>query len=116
MVVGRGDREIGEPKRSLGGRSREILLVGDVPIPFGLGAVVVDFYQAEVSHKVIGAGAMPVPFTSFDDDGVASSDLTDRATLRLYTPNAFGDVEDLAVRVPVPRRPRGRREVHAVGP
>src|SRR5712691_4591347 len=84
-----------------------VLAVADVLAPFGVA-----FAHRQVSHEVVGRGAVPVPLAPGDLDDVAGADGGDGLAAGLDAPLALGHIQRLADRVAVPGRARARSEVH----
>ena len=97
----------------LGRRRGVVLLVGDVLAPSGVVAGVVDLEHRDVGHEAVGCSPVPVLFAGLEEDAVAGTDRLDRSAAALSATDALDDVDRLAVRVGVPRRPGTWREVDA---
>ena len=84
-----------------------VLLVGDVVAPGGLrpfGAFADSVPHGQVSHEVVGGGAVPVPLVGRRVDRLACADLDDVAAAGLDKADAVDDVQRLADGVGVPCR------------
>jgi hypothetical protein len=84
--------------------------------PHGVDPVVVGPLQREVGHERRRGGAVPVLLAGLELHRVARPDRLDGPAAALGEPGAFGDVEDLAVRMRVPGGARAGREVDAQQP
>src|SRR2546421_5386922 len=94
----------------------EILGVGDMCSPIGLGAFWGRFPHREVRHEMVRGGSVPVPLPRGRVDRVSRPDLDDLTIPSLYPAASLGDVQGLADRVRVPSGPGTRREPHRVDP
>src|SRR5205823_13862575 len=74
---------------------------------------VVDLEHRKMGHEAVRSRAVPVLLARLEEDAVAGADLLDRAAAALAEAEALGDPDRLAVRVPVPGRPRAGREMDA---
>src|SRR4051794_17061771 len=98
------------------GRSA-VFLVGDLLAPLGLRAVLA-LSQAvphgEVGHEAVGGGAVPVPLPRRAPNRATGIDAHDVRAPRLRQADALGDMQRLAVGVPVPGGAGPGREVDGV--
>src|SRR5947208_1720999 len=74
-----------------------VLLVGDVLTPRDGAAFVVDLLHGDVGHEPVGGGAVPVILARLEVHAVARADDLGRAAAALAAPDAFVDVDGLAV-------------------
>src|SRR5215211_734347 len=96
--------------------SPRVLLVRDRLHPVGCALRAERRAYGYVDHKGVGTSAVPVPLVRGKIDDVPFLYLGDGVALLLRAPLAGDDVEELALRVGVPVRPRPRLEEHAEEP
>src|SRR3954467_1128605 len=95
--------------------ARVVFVVADVAAPDDGAAGVVVLLHGDVDHEAVGRRAVPVVLAGLEEDAVAGPDDLDRAAFALTEAGTLGDIDGLAVRMGVPRRPRSRREVDQRG-
>src|SRR3954453_23997621 len=94
-----------------------VLGVGDLFAPLGLRAALAlgeAVPDGQVGHEVVRSSAVPVPLSRRAPHGVSGPDDDDVAAAGLGQADALGDVQGLAVGVPVPRGARPGGEVNRV--
>src|SRR5947208_14458845 len=80
----------------------EILGVGDMCSPIGLGAFLGRFPHREVRHEMVRCGSVPVPLPRGRVDRVSRPDLDDLTIPSLNPAASLGAVQALADRARVP--------------